>query len=138
MFITKADLNTSLYPEIAQAIARYSEAIILAKLATAESEIESYLSLRFLIRPELDKVGDARPKLLLSIGLDLAIYHLYASPESIPTHRVKRYEQGIKMLELMARGTIGLPGVPLAPADAAGGSGALISFGSEPRRPSGW
>ena len=136
MFITKEDLDTSLYPEYAQAIARYSDALILAKFGTAEGEIESYLSGRFLIRPELEKVGTARNPFLVSIALDLAIYHLYANPESIPANRVKRYEQAIRMLELMAKGTIGLPGVGAAlvtPTTIATGQ---IAFGTNPRRAS--
>lgn len=78
MFLSKTDLATSLYPEISQLIARYSEAIILAKLGVAESEIETYLCQRYLIRPELEKVGDARNKFLISIVTDLAIYQTIA------------------------------------------------------------
>lgn len=139
MFLSKEDLATSLYPEIGQLIARYSEAIILAKLGVAESEIETYLCQRYLIRPELDKTGDNRNKFLVSIGTDLAIYHLYANPETIPANRVKRYDQAIQMLTMMAEGKINLPGVPMAPVVVGGiNGGGDVGWGSQPRRPSGF
>ncbi len=115
MFVTKIDLSTSLYPEIRDILARYSDTIILAHCATAESEIESYLAQRYYIRPELEKNGDARHKLLLQIARDIAIYHLYQLAETIPAKVVKRYDDAIRLLQEIAKGKIIMPGVPSAP-----------------------
>lgn len=136
MFLTIADLDASLYPEITSLLTRYGQTVALAHLATAEGEIEAYLSVRFNIRPELEKAGSARHKLLLPIARDLAIYHMYSLAETIPAHRTKRYDQGIKMLELMSEGKISLPGVDPAPLPDEPVLTGNIGWGSAPRRPS--
>lgn len=139
MFLTKEDVHTSIYPEIVQMISRYSESVLLAKLTIAESEIETYLCQRYLIRPELEKVGSARNPLLMSLAIDMSLYHLYANPETIPANRVKRYDQAIKMLEMLAKGEINLPGVPMAPVIVGGiNGGGDIGWGSQARRPTGF
>ena len=136
MFLVIADLDASLYPEITAMMTRYGQSIVLAHLATAEGEIETYLGARYDIRPQLEKTGDARHKLLLSMGRDLAIYHMYSLAETTPAHRVKRYDQAIKMLEMMAKGEIQLPGVDPAPVPEEPVLTGAIGWGSAPRRPS--
>jgi phage gp36-like protein len=135
MFIEKVDLSTSLFPEIRDILARYSDTIILSHCATAESEIESYLSQRYDIRPELEKTGNDRHKLLLQIGRDIAIYHLYQLAETIKNSVVKRYDDAIRLLDDIAKGKIILPGVASAPPPEAGTpAGDQIAFGSRTPR----
>jgi phage gp36-like protein len=134
MFVTKADLSSSIYPEILQMITRYTDAIINMKLSTAESEIETYLAGRYNIRAELDKTGDARHGYLLSLAIDMAIYHLYSLQESIPDHRTKRYEQAIAILKLIMGGKTPLAGVELAPEPETPPTGGSIAWGGSPPR----
>lgn len=135
MFVTKIDLSTSIYPEIRDILARYSETITLTHCATAESEIESYLAQRYYIRPELEKIGDTRHKLLLQIARDIAIYHLYQLAETIPAKVVKRYDDAIRLLEDIAKGKIIMPGVPSAPpAEEGTPSADGIGWGHRPPR----
>lgn len=135
MFLDKVDLSVSLYPGIRDMIAQYSDAIILEHCATAESEIESYLSQRYHIRPELEKVGSERHKLLLQVARDLAIWHLYQLAETIPVKVLTRYEQAIRLLEDFQKGKAVLPGVPSAPdPDPGTPAGDQIGFGSRPPR----
>lgn len=137
MFLQITDLSVSLYPEIRDLLARYSDTVILAHCATAESEIESYLSQRYNIRPELEKVGDARHKLLLQIARDIAIYHLYQLAETMKNSVVKRYDDAIRLLNDLAKGKIIMPGVPSAPLPETGTpTGDQIGHGGRtPRAP---
>ncbi|MEZ0611941.1 phage protein Gp36 family protein [Fibrella sp. WM1] len=134
MFLTRQDLSASLYPEIAGAIANYSETIIRMQLARAEGEIETYLANRYLIRPELEKVGEARHEFLLGLARDLAIYHLYALQETIPEHREKRYDQAIAILRLIQKGESALPGVPMVPTELPAEGAGAIAWGSGKKR----
>lgn len=137
MFLSKTDLSPSLYPQIRDLIARYSDAIILEHCATAESEIESYLGQRYDIRPELEKTGTDRHKLLLQIARDIAIYQLYQLAETIPSIRVKRYDDAIRLLNDIATGKIIMPGVASAPPPEAGtpASEQIEYGGRTPRAP---
>lgn len=135
MFLDKVDLSISLYPGIRDMIAQYSDAIILEHCATAESEIESYLAQRYHIRPELEKEGTARHKLLLQIARDIATWHLYQLAETIPVKILERYKEAIRLLNDIAKGKIIMPGVPSAPEPEPGTpAGDQIGFGSRPPR----
>ncbi len=136
MFLTISDISASLHNEVRDLLARWSEAIILEHCATSESEVESYLSRRYHIRPELEKTGDDRHKLLLAIARDIAIYRLYHLSESIPNIRVKRYDDSIKTLDNLAKGIITMPGIPAAPDPETGTPDAnAISWGGKKPRP---
>jgi phage gp36-like protein len=137
MFITSSDLSTGVYPEIKIALSRSSEAFILTACKTAERTLESYLSKRYLIRPELEKPTEERDTLLVMLCRDIAVYHLYGPAETLPAKVVKRYDDAMKALEDYAEGLISLPGVPSAPNPEAGTpDGDMIGFGSRPARAS--
>lgn len=136
MFITKPDLGGTLQPEIRDLIARFHDAIIAEKCTVAEAEIETWLCAKYNIRPELEKTSDTRNKLLFQTAVDIAIYHLYVlAGTAIPNIRVKRYEDAIRRLEWLAKGTIVLPGVPPAPDDGPGAPlVGNIAWGSNTKR----
>ena len=133
-FITKPDLGGTIQIEIRDLIARFSDAIIAEKCAVAEAEIETWLCAKYDIRPELEKA--TRNQLLVQTAVDIAIYHLYVlAGTAIPNLRVKRYDDAIKRLEWLAKGTIVLPGV--APAPTEGENAPLVGnvlWGSNPKR----
>lgn len=135
-FISRPDLGQSIYPEIRDLLARFSEAIVEEKCAVAEAEIETWLAAKCHIRPELEKTQNARNKLLVQTAVDMAIYHLYVlAGTAIPNIRVKRYEDAIERLKHIAKGQIILAGVPPAPSigdDAPQVSG--VAFGGHTKR----
>ena len=135
-FITKPDLGGTIQIEIRDLIARFSDAIIAEKCAVAEAEIETWLCAKYEIRPELEKTGTSRNQLLVQTAADIAIYHLYVlAGTAIPNLRVKRYDDAIKRLEWLAKGTIILPGVAAAPIE--GENAPLVGnvlWGSNPKR----
>jgi len=130
-------MSPALYPEVRDLIARYSDVNIEEHCMTAESEVESHLAQRYHIRPELDKTGTERHKLLLQITRSIAIWNLYQLTETIPNKVVKRYDDAIRLLRDIAKGTIIMPGVPSAlPPSAGTPAGDQISFGGRaPRAP---
>lgn len=134
MFLTIPDLNTTLYPEIRQLLSRYDEGTITAALASAESEMESYICLRYDSRFALNKTGADRHTLLLTYGRDIAIFRLYQLAETIPAHRERAYDRAIAALELIASGKIGLPGVPAAPVPPTVANSGGIAYGGPPKR----
>lgn len=135
MFIISTDLSTAIYPEIKQAISRSSDIVVLTACKTAEKEIEDSLGRRYLIRPELEKTGDARDPLLVMIGRDIAVYHLYALTESLPAKIVKRYDDAVRVLNDYASGEKTLTGIPAAPEpEATTPDGKLIGYGGRPPR----
>lgn len=136
MFLTTADLDTSLYPEIKQAISRGQQAIVEHHINEALSYIESRLRAKYDISGEFAKTGTDRHPLLLKYVKDIAIYYLYDLPETIPAKRVKAYEDGVKWLDDLVRGYAVLAGVPPAPEDDSGiqVKTGNITLESEPKR----
>ncbi|RIV21385.1 DUF1320 domain-containing protein [Fibrisoma montanum] len=135
MFLNKPDLTANAYPEIIAAISRYSDEGVMVHCQTAESELETYLGQLYDIRPELEKTGTARHKLLLQLSVNIAIYYLYGNQETIPTKVDKAYERSLKTLEMLANGKIKLAGVAPAPIPEEPVVGGQVTFSSNPRRP---
>lgn len=135
MFLTKADLDATVYPEILNMMARFSDAILNMNFSRAEGDLEAYLGGRYDIAVELAKTGGARNKYLVSLSLDLAIYYIYTLQEIIPAHRTRLYDQAIAMLKMIQKGDSVLPGVDPAPVPDSAPIG-QIGYGSNPRRPS--
>lgn len=136
MFLTITDLSTTLYPEVRDLLARYSEAVVLAHCATAESIVQSFLSPRYDIGPVLAITGQGRHGLLLAIARDLAIYELYQLAETLPAKVVKRHDDAMQLLREIATGLIVLAGVPPAPVAEIPGGGDGVAHGSRARRSS--
>ncbi|MFC5408017.1 phage protein Gp36 family protein [Larkinella bovis] len=134
MFLNKADLLGDLYPEMRDLMTRYADTALNAHLVTAEAQLQTYLGSRYDIDPELTKTGVNRNDFLVSLGRDLAVYHLYTPLETMPAKRKDRYDQAIRMLEWLAAGKMKLIGVPLAPVPEDGPVTGQIGFGYNPRR----
>lgn len=132
MFVTASELNSSIYPEIKQAIARGQEDVVNIHINEALSYIQSKLIAKYDIVAELAKEGDARHPLLLKYAKDIAIYYLYDLPETIPAKRVKAYMDAEKWLDDVAKGYAVIAGVDPAPVDPDApqqlGSGQFGSF----------
>lgn len=91
------------------------EAIVLAKLADADAEIDGYLQARYAL--PLASV----PPVLLRIATDIARYHLY---DDRATEQVTlRYKDAVAYLKLLAKGEVALTPSPGEDAPGAGGAG---------------
>lgn len=133
-YLTIQDFNSSIYPEIRNAIARNSELNINHQINFALSLIRSRLSARYDITSEFLKTAETRNPLLLEYAMDIAIYNLYNSQEAIPDHRVKRYDDAIEFLKDVVSKRANLEGVPLIPTDDPNTPKGNIKMGSELKR----
>lgn len=133
-YIEITDFDKSIYPEIKNAIAKYSEQYINHQINFALSLIESRLSTRYDIQAEFQKTGADRNALLITYGLDIAIYNLYSSQEAIPDHRVKRYDDAIEFLQDVVGKKANIAGLPALVIDETNTPKGDIKMGSNPRR----
>lgn len=133
-FISTQDFSQALFREIREGITRYSETTLTTACLRAEQEIIARLSARYLIKPELEKVGELRDTMLVGICVDIAIYHLYKTQENIPNIRVKAYDDAINLLKALSDGSANLPGVPVAPTEGENAVIGNISYGSRRKR----
>jgi phage gp36-like protein len=134
MYLTIDDFNKSLYPEIRNAISRGDNADIEHQINIALSIIQSKISLKYDVDSEFSKTGNARNHLLLSVAKNIAIYYLYDKAETIPEHRVKRYDDAMDFLKDIVNGKAVLVGIPLAVTDEITAPKGNIGYGSEPKR----
>jgi phage gp36-like protein len=136
MYITTEDFDKAIYPEIRQAISRNSQIYAEHQINIALSMIQSKLSARYDILLEFSKIGIDRNYLLVSIAKDIAIYYLYETQESVPDHRVKRYDDAIDFLVKINRGEDELAGLSKAPVitDPNAPKRGNTAFGSETKR----
>lgn len=134
MFIEATDLNSSMYPEIQQAISRGQEALVNQAINEALSYIQSRLATKYDIVAEFAKTDSARHPLLMKYAKDIAIYYLYALPENIPLKRVKAYEDAVKWLDDLNNGMALLAGVNPAPSETTESITGNIQSGTEEKR----
>ncbi len=90
------------------------EAVVMEAIGKAEAEIDSYLQVRYAL--PLSSV----PAVLKSLGVDLAIYHLYARRSVMPPVRQQQYEAGIAFMKAVAAGQAGLAGMEAQTVDVNG------------------
>lgn len=134
MYLTTEDFNKSIYPEIRTAISRGDAVYVETHINTALDIIQSKVSLKYDIATEFAKTGDARNHLLLSIAKNIAIYNMYDTQETIPEHRVKRYDDAMAFLKDIVNGKAVLAGLSPAPEDTNQTQHGNMAFGSEPKR----
>lgn len=136
MYVTKEDLNSNIYPEIASMIESGEDGVIDTHINTALDTVSSKLGKYYQIEEEFAKTGNNRNSLLVNTIKDIAIYHLYSSTESITNLRVKRYEQAIDFLKEVQAGKTILWGVPTQLNEVNSQSFySQFSIGSTPQRP---
>lgn len=133
-FITTLDFSAAIFREIRENITRFSDTLLLQSSLRAEQEIIIRLSARFNIAPELAKTGSDRNAMLIGICVDIAVYHLYKTQETIPNIRVKAYDDAIDLLKDLANGLANLPGVEAAPTEGENAIVGTIAWGSRRKR----
>ena len=134
------ELDTNLYEEIREAIARYGESPVYYHIETAMDTVRAKLSARYDLDTEFTAQGTDRNHFILNIVKDIAIYHLYSTQETIPAIRVKRFDDAMAMLKDIQAGKsslIGLQDAILSPPDP-NASNLGLSYGSNPQRHNYW
>lgn len=109
-------------------------AAVLRALTSASGEIDSYLGVRY--RLPLDFGTGDMPELLRQFCVDIAVYRLALSRDVLSEEHRRRYEDTIKHLDKIAKGTasLNLPGtVDPETGEAAHSSPRPIVSGGPPR-----
>jgi len=86
--------------------------VVAQAIARADSEIDSYLAVRYVL--PLSSV----PERVKGLSLDLAIYHLYSRRSVMPEVRRDRYRDAVAFLQEVAAGRARLEGPEGEPAPA--------------------
>lgn len=102
MYIDVADLQSHIESGTLDALSfDVGNSNIIVAVNQAIGQLRSYLSVQYQIDVELAKTAAARDPLVLMLGMDLVIYHLfsYIDPTHIPTAREDRYKAAIQFLK---------------------------------------
>lgn len=78
-------------------------AAVTRALDAAGAEIDTYLAVRYAL--PLVSI----PAMLMQLAVDIALYRLAASHDVLTDEHRVRYEDAIKLLDRIAKGTAGLP-----------------------------
>ncbi len=95
--------------------------VVAAAINKATAEIDSYLQVRYSLPLS------STPGLIKSLGVDLAIYHLYSRRSVMPPVRRQNYEAAVAFLKAVAAGQAGLVEVGGEPSVEVSGAGRLFS-----------
>lgn len=136
MFITPTELETHLYREQIDVIAREDDAPVLAAIDAAVQEAASYLG-AYDCKAIFAAKGEQRNALLLLMVKDMAVWHFVnlCNAGTELDLREKRYDRAIEWLKGVQRGEV-KPSLPIVDQDADGkpdGASEII-YGSNPKR----
>jgi phage gp36-like protein len=95
--------------------------VVAQAINKAAAEIDSYLQVRYSLPLS------STPELIKSLGVDLAIYHLYSRRSVMPPVRRQNYEAAVAFLKEVAAGQAGLVEVAGEPSAEVSGAGRLFS-----------
>lgn len=107
-------------------------AILKRAILAAIAEMESYLRARYDVTTIFATQGEERNTLLLTYGVDIALYHLHAriNPKNISQIRYDRYKEAKLWLEMVSEGRLS----PNLPAAETGGEVSVgMNWGSSPK-----
>lgn len=107
-FITKTDLLDYVKASELATVSESDDDIITRVIRTAEEEAKGYMRHRYKVATIFAQSSTNRDDKLIQVCVDIALYHLFSSavPRNIPETRIQRYDDSIKWLEKVQRGTI--------------------------------
>jgi CheY-specific phosphatase CheX len=130
MFITREDLNMSLYNEIIDAITRLDTDRERYGIRTAEAIVKSRLATRFDVGYIFGKAGDDRDAMIVDIVANIALYIIADVLEEMPVTIQNPYGRSIELLKELQEGQATLPGVPEPTNPETGEPDAYIKYGN--------
>ena len=135
MYLTVEELYTHLHDETVNAISRDTDAIPIAAIDAAKSEVKSYLY-SYDIDTEFASEGEKRNPLLLLFVKDVAVWH-FVNLGNVCTDmelREKRYDRAIEWLRAVQKGDL-TADLPVKTADEDGNAViGQIAYGSNRKR----
>jgi phage gp36-like protein len=123
MFITREDLDNSLYEEIIDAIIRHGQGSeakaqerVTYGIRTAESVLRSELGSLWDLEPLFARTGEEREPVLVDACANIALYIIADVLEQMPVTVAEPYERTVKWIERVQKGSASIPGAA-RPAD---------------------
>ena len=118
-FITETDLLTGVYAEQLDAITRQDDTVPQFAIDAAEEEAKGYLSPKYNVTTMFALAGADRPKVLVLIIRDIAIYNMLsiANPGIDYKSRKDLADRAIEWLKRVQAGKVNPPSLTLAPVD---------------------
>jgi phage gp36-like protein len=138
MYLSINDLKKGMYGEILNVITRNDDNANQA-IIEAQAEVESYLSVRYDIRTELEKDSESPERLTMVVKLvrDIALYNCYriSNPVNMPESRIKAYNDAVAFLKSFQAEKANIPGLQRLDAVAGGGtSSSYVVYGGNQKR----
>lgn len=125
MFILKEDLGTALYSYQIEEITEGNDDIVLQAIASAETEVKSYLTannkrewrdgrLRYDVKKIFGQRGAERNALLVSHTATIAKWYIVdlCNADIIYQHAKERYDRAIEYLQKINKGEVSLGNIP--------------------------
>jgi phage gp36-like protein len=115
-FIAEGDYAMQIKNEIIKLLTAPADWFNSTKLVRAEQtaidQIRNYISKRYdctvIFTPTSDEQPDTRDQFMVTITIDIALYHLYSQTgmKDIPEHRSQRYQDALEWLKDVGTGSI--------------------------------
>ena len=134
MFITREDLNMSLYEEIIDAITRKDVNRETYGIRTAEAEVTAKLAVRFDVDFIFSKTGNDRNAVVVDIVANIALYIIADVLEEMPVTIQSAYDRSIALLDELQTGKATLFGIPEPTNPETGEKDTYIRFGNSSSR----
>jgi phage gp36-like protein len=119
-FLTNQDLYAVITPDALSEISAASATSLETAEEFAKSQVETYINTKYDTNAVFAATSTARHKTIVMCMVDLCLYHLHSglAGRNIPELRRMRYEDAIKTLRDINKGTLAPKGLPQPDDDA--------------------
>ena len=133
-YLDPADLNSVLYDELQEAITRGDNDIVIEHINEAMAFIQSKLGQKYNMTLEFTKRNKERNGLVVKYTKDIAVYYCYDLAETMPTKRMKAYDDAVKFLDDAKRGDMVIVGLELVVATPTDSASGVTAWGGQKKR----
>jgi phage gp36-like protein len=134
MYCEPQELNSVLYEELQEAITRGDTELVVTHLNDAMAFVQSKLSQKYDMVEEFAKRGNQRNSLIVKYVKNIAVYFCYDLPETMPTKRMKAYDDAVKFLDDAKQGNIVIAGLSPAPVVPVTNQAGVTTWGGNKKR----
>lgn len=134
MYCDPQELNSVLYEELQEAITRGDTELVVTHINDAMAYVQAKLSQKYNMVEEFAKRGNQRNSLIVKYVKDIAVYFCYDLTETMPTKRMKAYDDAVKFLDDAKQGNIVIAGLSAAPVEPLTNHSGVTAYGGNKKR----
>jgi phage gp36-like protein len=138
-FLTADDYKSQIKDSILDTITEETALLRTNAELMAEAEMTGYLAVRYDATAIFAATGTSRNAQIIMFYVDIVLYHLHSriNQGQVPQLRMDRYDQAIKWLEMVAKGSLApdLPEISDGNDDGVSDGNVILSGSSTPRDP---